>query len=43
MDQLNNTLSKSVSNLSDKLDEVNMTLQETAFDMGALNDSLGKN
>ena len=42
MDQLNNTLTKSVSNLFDKMDEVNKTLQETVSDMDALNNSLGK-
>ena len=31
-----------MSNLSNKMDEVNLTLQETASDMDSLNNSLGK-
>ena len=42
MDKLNDTLTKSVRNLSDKMDEVNITLQETVSDMDSLNNSLGK-
>ena len=42
MDQLNNTLENSISNLSTKMDEVNLTLQETASDIDSLNNSLGK-
>jgi hypothetical protein len=42
MDQLNNTLKNSFSNLSNKMYEVNLTLQETASDMDSLNNSLGK-
>ena len=42
MDQLNNTLKNSFNDLSNKMDEVNLTLQETASDMDSLNKSLGK-
>ena len=39
---MNNTLKNSLSNLFNKMDNVNLTLQETASDMYLLNNSLGK-
>ena len=41
LDQLNNTLKDSMSNLSIKMDKFNLTLQETASNMNSLNNSLG--
>ena len=42
LDQLNNTLKDSMSNLSTKMDKINQTLQEAASDIDTLNNSLGK-
>ena len=41
MDKLNNTLKSNVSILWNKMDEVNLTLQETVLHVDSLNNSLG--
>ena len=41
MDKLNNTLKSNVSILWNKMDEVNLTLQETVLNVDSLNNSLG--